>query len=186
MWQLLTLELRLKLRGCLRTSGSEGDDVKYSCSTCKRVTRCAVTAVKHVTRYFLHEEASTEYCTSYFANSKNTARDLADFMQEIGVERPIQTVPLAQEFTLVAQEAGEVTLRQLVRIDDMTCSIEQQAALKRILEAGFEIDDVGTIQFGVVGAFGTAVQSAGLLQQSIHQSGLPGHVSRTTRVVDYE
>ena len=56
VWQLLTLELRLKLRGCLRTTGSEGDDVKYSCSTCKRVTRCAVTAVKHVTRYFLHEE----------------------------------------------------------------------------------------------------------------------------------
>ena len=46
-------------------------------------------------------KTSTGYCASYFANSKNTARDLAAFMTEIGVERPIQTVPLAQEFTLV-------------------------------------------------------------------------------------
>ena len=48
-------------------------------------------------------KASTGYCTSYFANSKNTAKDLKAFMDEIGVERPIQTVPLAQEFTLSEQ-----------------------------------------------------------------------------------
>lgn len=44
---------------------------------------------------------ATGYCGSFFANSKNTARDLAAFMEEIGVSRPIQTVPLAQEFTHV-------------------------------------------------------------------------------------
>lgn len=48
-------------------------------------------------------KTSMGYCHSYFANSKNTAKDLAAFMAEIGVERPIQTVPLAQEFTQVEQ-----------------------------------------------------------------------------------
>ncbi|MEP5729326.1 MAG: glycosyltransferase family 1 protein [Sulfitobacter sp.] len=46
-------------------------------------------------------KTSTEYCSSYFANSKNTARDLAAFMEEVSVKRPIQTVPLAQELTAV-------------------------------------------------------------------------------------
>ena len=36
-------------------------------------------------------KTSMGYCTSYFANSKNTAKDLAEFMDEIGVSRPIQT-----------------------------------------------------------------------------------------------
>ena len=44
------------------------------------------------------------YCSSFFANSKNTAKDLADFMAEIGVARPIQTVPLAQAFTRVEEK----------------------------------------------------------------------------------
>ena len=44
------------------------------------------------------------YCTGFFANSRNTARDLAAFMEEIGVERPIRTVPLAQAFSLVEQK----------------------------------------------------------------------------------
>jgi len=48
---------------------------------------------------------STGYCASYFANSKNTAKDLAAFMAEIGQERPIQTVPLAQDFTPVEPKA---------------------------------------------------------------------------------
>ncbi len=40
------------------------------------------------------------YCTSFFANSKNTAKDLQAFMDEVGVQKPIETVPLAQEFTI--------------------------------------------------------------------------------------
>lgn len=44
--------------------------------------------------------AAAGYCTSFFANSKNTAKDLQAFMTEIGIEKPIQTVPLAQEFTV--------------------------------------------------------------------------------------
>ena len=43
-------------------------------------------------------KSSTGYCSYYFANSKNTARDLAAFMEEVGVTRPIQTIPLAQSF----------------------------------------------------------------------------------------
>lgn len=52
-------------------------------------------------------KTSTGYCTSYFANSDNTARDLAAFMQEIGVDRPIDTVPLAQKFTVVEQKTTQ-------------------------------------------------------------------------------
>ena len=44
---------------------------------------------------------STGYCAGYLANSRNTARDLEAFMQEIGVARPVRTVPLAQAFSLV-------------------------------------------------------------------------------------
>lgn len=43
----------------------------------------------------------TAYCEGFFANSQNTARDLAAFMEEIGTTRTIQTVPLAQDFTIV-------------------------------------------------------------------------------------
>ena len=48
--------------------------------------------------FYLWLKASTGYCTNYFVDSKNTARDLALFMDEIGVVRPIKTVPLAQNF----------------------------------------------------------------------------------------
>lgn len=50
-------------------------------------------------------KTSTGYCHSYFANSRNTASDLKAFMDEIGVERPIKTVPLAQKFTVVEPKA---------------------------------------------------------------------------------
>lgn len=43
-------------------------------------------------------KASMGYCTGYLANSENTARDLKDFMAEVGITRPIQVVPLAQAF----------------------------------------------------------------------------------------
>ena len=65
-----------------------------------------ITTPEHIAGDFAQEfyrwlTSATGYCTGFFANSKNTARDLAAFMKEIGVERPIQTVPLAQEFTIV-------------------------------------------------------------------------------------
>ncbi|WP_113913654.1 glycosyltransferase family 4 protein [Roseovarius dicentrarchi] len=53
-------------------------------------------------------KASSGYCSRYFANSKNTARDLSTFMDEIGVVRPIKTVPLAQDFHVTD---GKSTLR---------------------------------------------------------------------------
>jgi glycosyltransferase involved in cell wall biosynthesis len=46
-------------------------------------------------------KASTGYCTSYFTISESTSRDLASFLEEIGVDRPVTTVPLAQELTIV-------------------------------------------------------------------------------------
>ena len=52
-------------------------------------------------------KASTGYVTSYFANSENTAKDLALFMEEVGTTRPIQVVPLAQAFTLVGGESSK-------------------------------------------------------------------------------
>ena len=55
VWELLTPELRLKLRGCLMLERIGSDDVKFGCTTCSRVTRCAVTAVKHVTRFYCVE-----------------------------------------------------------------------------------------------------------------------------------
>ncbi|WP_386630703.1 glycosyltransferase family 4 protein [Sulfitobacter geojensis] len=51
-------------------------------------------------------KTSMGYCTSYFGNSKNTSKDLKAFMEEIGVERPIQTVPLAQKFTVVESKTA--------------------------------------------------------------------------------
>ncbi len=55
-------------------------------------------------------KASTGYVTRYFANSENTARDLGAFMQEVGITRPIQTVPLAQAFTLIGGDARKPTM----------------------------------------------------------------------------
>ena len=52
-------------------------------------------------------KASTGYVTSYFANSENTAKDLALFMEEVGTTRHIQVVPLAQAFTLEVGESSK-------------------------------------------------------------------------------
>ncbi len=50
-------------------------------------------------------KTSTGYCNSYFANSQNTANDLAAFMGEIGVTRPIHIIPLAQKFSVMEPAA---------------------------------------------------------------------------------
>lgn len=62
-----------------------------------------ITTPEHIASDFSDDfyhwlKTSSGYCARYFANSKNTARDLAAFMEEIGVVRPIKTVPLAQDF----------------------------------------------------------------------------------------
>ncbi|KIN70127.1 Glycosyl transferase, group 1 [Sulfitobacter noctilucae] len=63
---------------------------------------------EHIVEDFSQEfydwlKTSTGYCSSYFANSQNTARDLAGFLEEVGVQRPIRTVPLAQAFDKAPQ-----------------------------------------------------------------------------------
>lgn len=45
--------------------------------------------------------SSTQYCSRLIANSKNTARDLQLFMNEVGEQRPIDVVTLAQKFNVV-------------------------------------------------------------------------------------
>ena len=42
-------------------------------------------------------EHSAGYCRRYFANSLHTARDLKMFMDETGVQRPVEVIPLAQQ-----------------------------------------------------------------------------------------
>ena len=45
--------------------------------------------------------SSVGYCTRFIANSENTGRDLQRFMDEVGQQRPIDVVPLAQKFDVV-------------------------------------------------------------------------------------
>jgi glycosyltransferase involved in cell wall biosynthesis len=40
---------------------------------------------------------STRYCSSFFANSEHTGKDLRRFLEEHGVDLPIDVVPLAQD-----------------------------------------------------------------------------------------
>lgn len=47
---------------------------------------------------------SAQYCTSYFANSEYTAKDLKVYLDKQGTPRPIQVVPLAQH--LVRRESN--------------------------------------------------------------------------------
>lgn len=67
---------------------------------------------EHIADDFSHKfyywlETSFSYCARYYANSENTARDLRRFMQEIGQERPIEVVPLAQRFADAPQTLGQ-------------------------------------------------------------------------------
>lgn len=50
---------------------------------------------------------SAAYCSSYFANSEYTAKDLKEFLDKKGTPRPIHVVPLAQSFapTTLAPDA---------------------------------------------------------------------------------
>ncbi|MFG6562218.1 glycosyltransferase family 4 protein [Sulfitobacter sp. 1A15299] len=51
--------------------------------------------------FFHWLEASIRYCDRFVANSQNTAQDLQRFMDEVGRQRPIDVVPLAQKFSVV-------------------------------------------------------------------------------------
>ena len=57
---------------------------------------------------------STGYCSGYFANSHNTARDLEAFLDQTGETRPIRTVPLAQAFDKAPQ--GQVLRREIAEL----------------------------------------------------------------------
>lgn len=50
--------------------------------------------------FFRWLSMSTNYCGQYIANSQNTANDLKKFMEEIGVGKPIECIPLAQDFSI--------------------------------------------------------------------------------------
>lgn len=60
---------------------------------------------EHIAGDFSHEffrwlSFSTKYCSRYIANSKNTAKDLRAFLDEIDAKTPIEVIPLAQDFVL--------------------------------------------------------------------------------------
>ena len=65
-----------------------------------------IIATEHIAADFSGEfyhwlRSSLDYCDRLMANSQNTARDLRCFMDEIGQQRPIDVVPLAQKFNVV-------------------------------------------------------------------------------------
>ncbi|MBM1817427.1 glycosyltransferase family 4 protein [Pseudosulfitobacter pseudonitzschiae] len=65
-----------------------------------------IIATKHIAADFSGEFyhwllSSIGYCDRFIANSQNTARDLQRFMDEVGEQRPIDVVPLAQKFDVV-------------------------------------------------------------------------------------
>lgn len=59
-------------------------------------------------RFYYWLETSTRYCTGYFTNSQNTAKDLRVFMAEIDHVCPVIAVPLAQKFNVVSSDNAEV------------------------------------------------------------------------------
>lgn len=56
---------------------------------------------------------SAAYCSSYFANSKYTAKDLKEFLDNKGTPRPIHVVPLAQSFEPTPLTSGNSLSKQV-------------------------------------------------------------------------
>ena len=81
--------------------------------------------------FYVWLKASTGYCTNYFTISKSTARDLAVFMDEIGTERPIQTVPLAQSFHRDDPENSRKEIVPLPRSGAYKARVERSRGLQR-------------------------------------------------------
>lgn len=72
--------------------------------------------------------ALPEYCSHFLANSQNTARDLAAFLAEVDRPRPIEVVPLAQEFT----EVSVAPIEQVVGPDGpFKQAVERSLTLRR-------------------------------------------------------
>ena len=86
-------------------------------------------------------EVSAGLCTSFLANSQNTARDLRQFLQEIGVEKPVNVVPLAQKFT---------TPHQLNIPDPALANYPTKAYLKEIQDIDLEILNLTKIPYVLV------------------------------------
>ncbi len=81
--------------------------------------------------FYLWLKASTGYCANYFANSKNTARDLAAFMDEIGAVRPIKTVPLAQNFHMAGSDTTLNSTAPLAGSNSYKARVERNLGLRR-------------------------------------------------------
>ncbi|PHQ63524.1 MAG: glycosyl transferase family 1 [Sphingobium sp.] len=62
-----------------------------------------ILAKEHLNGGFSHKfdnwlRNSTNYCSSYLANSCHTSRDLLSYLEKEGAPRPVKVVPLAQQF----------------------------------------------------------------------------------------
>ncbi|MDG1429931.1 MAG: glycosyltransferase, partial [Paracoccaceae bacterium] len=64
-------------------------------------------------KFYYWLETSLRYCSRYYANSESTARDLKQFMAEVGQERPIEVVPLAQRFSDLSASPGQSSTTSL-------------------------------------------------------------------------
>ena len=78
-----------------------------------------ILAQKHLNGGFSHKfdnwlKNSTNYCTRYVANSRHTRSDLQSYFEEQGTPRPVEVVPLAQQFHR-PQKADEGALSDQVR-----------------------------------------------------------------------
>lgn len=91
-----------------------------------------IVASEHIAGAFSEEfydwlEQSLGFYSRYIANSQNTARDLAMFMAEVGQEKPIQVVPLAQGFTQPTERSTAPPDRPL------RAHLEQSSGMDRTL-----------------------------------------------------
>jgi glycosyltransferase involved in cell wall biosynthesis len=81
--------------------------------------------------FYLWLKASTSYCTNYFVDSKNTARDLALFMDEIDVVRPIMTVPLAQNFHMADPKRTASYISPSARLTSYRARVDYSKGIQR-------------------------------------------------------
>lgn len=93
---------------------------------------------------------SARYCSSYFANSRYTAKDLGSYLEKKGTPRPIQVVPLAQYFDRPAPRPDAVFRDQVRRILQapfvlVVGTMETRKNLLRLAQAWQQLRDAGTL-----------------------------------------
>lgn len=99
------------LEGCLKELADQGVEISQLIHDLIPIITPEHIAGDFSPDFYRWLKTSTEYCTRYFGNSKSTTKDLKAFMDEIGVERPIYTVPLAQDFTVLKSNTVDKAMK---------------------------------------------------------------------------